>query len=56
MRRFFALALIGLMAATTLSACGKKGPLELPNGKTANPEDVKHPEQQNSGTDEGINR
>ncbi len=56
MRRLLALALIGLVAATSLSACGKKGPLELPNGRTANPDDTKHPEQQNTGEEPGINR
>ena len=37
MRRLIAILLLSVMAASTLAACGKKGPLELPDGRTANP-------------------
>jgi predicted small lipoprotein YifL len=36
-RRVALVILMSLFAASTLSACGKKGPLELPDGRTANP-------------------
>ena len=37
MRTLIAILLLSVMAASTLAACGKKGPLELPDGRTANP-------------------
>ena len=37
MRKLIAILLLSVMAASTLAACGKKGPLELPDGRTANP-------------------
>jgi len=36
-RKLIAILLLSVMAASTLAACGKKGPLELPDGRTANP-------------------
>ncbi|HKJ73835.1 MAG TPA: lipoprotein [Alphaproteobacteria bacterium] len=46
MKRVIAIFLLTMMAATTLAACGKKGPLELPNGRTANPGQQKKGENQ----------
>ena len=37
MKKLIAIVLLSVMAASTLAACGKKGPLELPDGRTANP-------------------
>jgi predicted small lipoprotein YifL len=38
MWRRVALAFMALVAVSALTGCGKKGPLELPNGRTANPQ------------------
>jgi len=37
MRRLVFLLMLSVMVSSMLSACGKKGPLELPDGRTADP-------------------
>ena len=36
-RRAILVFMLSVMAVSVLGACGKKGPLELPDGRTADP-------------------